>query len=196
MYEIRSVLMSEKGAFSDMDALGVFIDNHDNGRFLSLTPSIPLFKAALSFALFAQGIPIIYYGSEQAFNGGNDPENREPLWTSMNTKSDLYKFMTTVIAVRKQHQVWSYPQVERWCDDSFFAFSRNDVLLAMTNDGNQGQQHREITYHPYKAGQKICNQLVSGDCVTISSDNKLSITLVNGEAKIYAPATSVEFLQE
>ncbi len=64
MYEIRSTLMSEQGAFSDMDALGVFIDNHDNARFLSMTPSIPLFKGALTFALLAQGIPIVYYGSE------------------------------------------------------------------------------------------------------------------------------------
>jgi len=38
-----------------------------------MTNSQPLFKAAMTFALFAQGIPIIYYGSEQGFNGGNDP---------------------------------------------------------------------------------------------------------------------------
>jgi len=56
--------MNEQGAFADMDALGVFIDNHDNPRFLSITPSQALFKSSLTFALFAQGIPIIYYGSE------------------------------------------------------------------------------------------------------------------------------------
>lgn len=93
MYEIRQTLMNEQGAFADMDALGVFIDNHDNARFLSMTPSIPLFKSALTFALMAQGIPIVYYGSEQAFHGGNDPDNREPLWTSLNTKSDMYLFI-------------------------------------------------------------------------------------------------------
>ena len=66
--------MNEQGAFSDMDALGVFIDNHDNPRFLSFPgATTPLFKAALTFTIFSQGIPIIYYGSEQGFNGGNDP---------------------------------------------------------------------------------------------------------------------------
>jgi len=64
MYQIRTTLEGEKKAFHDMDALGVFIDNHDNPRFLSMTYSIPLFKSALTFALFAQGIPIVYYGSE------------------------------------------------------------------------------------------------------------------------------------
>jgi alpha-amylase len=39
----------------------------------------------------AEGIPIIYYGSEQGFNGGNDPDNREPLWTSnFNNETELY----------------------------------------------------------------------------------------------------------
>jgi alpha-amylase len=65
MYGIRSTFLNEQGAFSDMDALGVFIDNHDNPRFLSYQgASIPLFKSALTFAVFSQGIPIIYYGSE------------------------------------------------------------------------------------------------------------------------------------
>jgi len=53
MYQIRTTLEGEKNAFHDMDALGVFIDNHDNPRFLSMTYSIPLFKSALTFALFA-----------------------------------------------------------------------------------------------------------------------------------------------
>jgi alpha-amylase len=37
-------------------------------------------KNALVFALTATGIPFYYYGSEQAYAGGNDPQNRESLW--------------------------------------------------------------------------------------------------------------------
>jgi alpha-amylase len=29
-----------------------------------------------------RGIPIMYYGTEHKFNGGNDPEDREALWTT------------------------------------------------------------------------------------------------------------------
>jgi len=93
MYEIRNTFNAAQSAFADVDALGMFIDNHDNARFLSMTPSIPMFKAALTFALFAQGIPIVYYGSEQGFNGGNDPFNREALWPSMNPNNPLYIFI-------------------------------------------------------------------------------------------------------
>jgi alpha-amylase len=71
MYKIRTVFLNEQGAFTDMNALGVFIDNHDNPRFLSYQgTSVTSFKAALTFTIFSQGIPIIYYGSEQGFNGG------------------------------------------------------------------------------------------------------------------------------
>lgn len=51
-----------------------------------------MFKNALLFGLTARGIPFYYYGSEQAYRGGNDPQNRESLWQDMNTNSDIYKF--------------------------------------------------------------------------------------------------------
>ena len=198
MYQLRNTMNAEKPAFSDMDLLGLFVDNHDNPRFLSISYSMPLFKSALAFTLFAQGLPIIYYGTEQGFSGGADPANREALWpTGLSTEHPMYKFLTQLITIRKSHQVWAQPHIERWCDDTFYAFSRGDVLIALTNQ--QGTQHRDVTYHPYKAGQKVCNLMIAGDCVTISQDNKFGVTLVNGEVKIYYPATSsLEefFLQE
>lgn len=71
---------------------GTFIDNHDNARFLSQQSDIQLYKNALVYTLLSEGIPIIYYGTEQGFNGGNDPDNREPLWISnYNQSSTLYQ---------------------------------------------------------------------------------------------------------
>lgn len=40
---------------------------------------------------FSKGIPIIYYGTEQEYHGGNDPYCREPLWPNYNTNSQMYK---------------------------------------------------------------------------------------------------------
>ena len=86
--------------------------------------------------------------------------------------------------------MWNFPQVERWCDDKVYAFTRGNVLIALTNNDSQGQEHRDITYHPYKPGQKLCNQLFSGDCVFVTPDNKVPVFLNNGEAKVYVPASS------
>jgi alpha-amylase len=60
-----------------------------------------MFKNALIFAMTSRGIPFYYYGSEQAYGGGNDPQNRESLWQDMNTNSDIYKMTAAVNAARK-----------------------------------------------------------------------------------------------
>lgn len=36
MTNIQSVYNEEDAAFNDVDALGLFVDNHDNARFLSM----------------------------------------------------------------------------------------------------------------------------------------------------------------
>ena len=59
----------------------------------------------------------------QGFSGGNDPNNREPLWpTNFPTTGDLFTYLQTVIAFRKTSQVWTEAQVRvllvcvcQWC---------------------------------------------------------------------------------
>ena len=105
-YSIRDVFQSQKSMtiltkrwieetkyFNDLDALGLFVDNHDNARFLYGNPDKRLFKSALAFALTARGIPFFYYGSEQAFNGGNDPLNRETIWNNFDRTSEIFLFV-------------------------------------------------------------------------------------------------------
>jgi alpha-amylase len=61
-----------------------------------------LAKSVLAFIIFTDGIPIVYAGQEQHFNGGNDPANREATWTAgYNTSSELYKFIADANAIRR-----------------------------------------------------------------------------------------------
>lgn len=81
MYDVRNRYSVEEGDFGDIDALGVFVDNHDNARFLNRYSGKDIeFKSAITFSLTSRGIPFTYYGSEQYYSGGNDPKNRESLW--------------------------------------------------------------------------------------------------------------------
>lgn len=80
MYSIRNRYSAEEGKFKDIDALGVFVDNHDNARFMYKYNNGVGLKSAVTFALTSRGIPFTYYGTEQYYNGGNDPKNRESLW--------------------------------------------------------------------------------------------------------------------
>jgi alpha-amylase len=53
MYAIRDTLNYERTKFTDVDALMVFTDNHDNKRFLNIKNDHKAFQASLIFSLFA-----------------------------------------------------------------------------------------------------------------------------------------------
>lgn len=61
-----------------------FLDNHDNGRFMGFGSNAQRDDARARMALAwnhtATGIPLVYYGAEQEFDGGSDPWNREDMW--------------------------------------------------------------------------------------------------------------------
>ena len=128
--------------FDDVDALGLFVDNHDNPRFLNSSSPISAFKNALVFSLTASGIPIYYYGSEQAFHGGKDPDNRESLWQSMNTSSDIYQMTASVNEASKEFKLYKYPMQELAVEDDVYAFKRGDLIVVLTN--TQGEQNLKI----------------------------------------------------
>jgi len=65
------------------DRLVTFLDNHDQARFLSsgnADNDTDRLRVALVFLYTARGIPCLYYGTEQAFNGANDPYDREDMF--------------------------------------------------------------------------------------------------------------------
>jgi alpha-amylase len=102
----------------------------------------------------------------------------------MNTNSDLYQMIAKIHAQRKASQVWNYEQVERYVDDNFFAFSRGNFFVALTNGGNN--QQRQVTYSPFADGTEVCNIFYpDSDCQTVS--NGLNVNLSGGESKIYVP---------
>jgi alpha-amylase len=161
MYQIQSTLQSYAKSFSDMSVLGTFIDNHDQARFLSGTGDHTLYKNAIAYVLMSEGIPIIYYGTEQGYAGSSDPNNRECMWPNYNEQSELYKFIKVILEFRKKMGIATEKQIQRYADDTFYAFTRGDVFVATTNVGSNGSaQRRTITYHPYKEGTTLCNLYV------------------------------------
>lgn len=88
--------------FPDPAALGTFLDNHDNARWLNVKNDVTLLTNCLAYVILSRGIPIVYYGTEQGYAGGNDPANREDLWRSgFNTDAHLYQAISKLSAARK-----------------------------------------------------------------------------------------------
>ena len=188
MRTIASRWETNKQHFKDVDALGIFVDNHDNSRFLNTNSDQRLFKSALAFALTARGIPFFYYGSEQGFAGGNDPYNREVMWRNFDRTTDLFKFTQTLNKARQAQGVVNNPFAEKWVDDQIYAFTRGKFFVGLTNNV-YGQVHADVPNTGFSEGEILCNIFFSTDCVTIKN-GILGLYLNNGEVKIFVPKTS------
>jgi len=191
MRNIQSRWGSNNQYFRDVDALGLFVDNHDNSRFLYTNSDHRLFKSALAFALTARGIPFFYYGSEQGFAGGNDPYNREVMWRNFDKNHDIFKFVQAINQARKSQSIYNHPFAEKWADDSFYAFTRGPFFVALTNNAN-GQVHVDVPNTGFSEGESVCNIFFAGDCVVVKG-GKVPVYLNYGEAKIFIPKTSSFF---
>ena len=149
------------------ELMSTFIENHDNKRFLNENPNQAQFTNAVVFTLLWEGIPVHYYGGEQYYSGGGDPNNREALWNNYNTDSELYKIIAKVNNLRKKVNIWNYDVVQRECKPHLYAFTRGNVLACFSND-NGGTY--SITNHEFSDGDKLCNILEDDDCVIVNSN--------------------------
>jgi glycosidase len=126
---------------------------------------------ALFFLLTEDGIPCIYYGTEQRFNGGNDPDNREDMWISgFGTNNGTFRYIQTLIQLRKQYAplrrgdvriVWSTTTgADGGTDDAgIFAFEREyngQIVLVIINTNNNNQAR------PFNAGFQMTTNFAAG----------------------------------
>ncbi len=112
-----------------------FIDNHDVARFLfEAVGDKDALRNALSYLMTVEGIPCIYYGTEQDFAGGNDPANREVLWdTGFSTRGDTFRHIAKLARLRAKHAAlrrgdttvrYATPHVGAEDDAGILAFER------------------------------------------------------------------------
>ncbi|KAK7992516.1 glycoside hydrolase family 13 protein [Apiospora saccharicola] len=189
---------------ADTTALGVFIENHDQKRFASLTSDMSLAKNAIAFTLLFDGIPILYQGQEQHFSGGDTPNQREALWTSgYNTKSELYQLVATLNQVRNHTLAASnseadYVKYQAWSafsDSHSIAMRKGDVIGVFSNIGNNGNTY-QVTISGgnsgYTGGEQVV-QVLGGNCSVITADGSGALKVnVGPDPIVLYPAPALE----
>lgn len=136
-----------------------FIDNHDVARFMfnlqDRSPEVrrTLLQNVLLFVSTAQGVPCIYYGTEQEMEGGNDPANRERMWdTGFDTTGPTFLWTKRILALRAAYPalrrggtnvVWSSEHTGDESDAGIFGFERfgsdsGGSYVIMVFNTNQG----------------------------------------------------------
>jgi alpha-amylase len=179
--------------FPDPTALATFLDNHDVPRALHENADISLLKNALAYVLLARGIPIVFYGTEQAFAGGDDPFNREDLWrSSFNTTTDLYKTIASLSFARAQ--AGGLPDddhVHLHVTNNAYAWSRasGSLIVFTTNTGSGTTGH-----YCFNAGRAngAWDSVFSGSSSTVTSDSSgnLCVSVANGEPVVLLASNS------
>ena len=159
-----------------------FLDNHDVGRWLwtpegkPKTPRSTL-HVALMYQLTIDGIPCIYYGTEQNFIGGNDPANREDMTPShFDTTNSTFKLIQMLIQLRKAYnplRTGSYKIVySSNNNDGVFAFERitkdNKKALIVLNFNASIDSTTDITTTLTGKLENVFNDVDSNDEFTVS----------------------------
>ena len=112
MFDIYNRLVDYNNYFSDFSLLTRFIDNPGNHRWLdanSDSDGIKTLQNGLLFLFTFNNNPIVYYGTEQSFNGYNDLNNTEVLWTSTyDETSTMYKYIRVLNQIRKYYKFYQY----------------------------------------------------------------------------------------
>ncbi|KAF1979233.1 alpha-amylase [Bimuria novae-zelandiae CBS 107.79] len=179
-------------SFPDPAALGTFLDNHDNPRWLSQKNDQTLLKNALAFVILSRGIPIIYYGTEQGYAGGADPANREDLWRSgFGTSGNLYQSIKKLTGARKAAGgLAANDHVHLYVASNAYAWSRaNGNLVVLTTNSGSGSSGQHC-FNTQKANGKWTNVYGDGATLTADGNGQICLQVSNGEPIVLVASSS------
>lgn len=97
---MANALAKEK-FFKEPGLNGIFIDNHDNPRFVTVNGKAST-KQALSFIMTYPSIPMIYYGTELGMEGKGDPDNRRDMAWDQTSNNPMLTYYKKLAALRKE----------------------------------------------------------------------------------------------
>lgn len=186
--------------------LVTFLDNHDQPRFLSphyANDNIDRLKVALVFLHTAQGIPCLYYGTEQAFNGRKDPFDREDMFAgqfewgpssgdNFNMTQPLFLLVARLNNFRRLYPAMQTGVQTVLASSSngpgLFAFTRRlggQELIVVFNTANTSQTLPSCPT-VYRPGSKLVNLLDPRETISISRNSVTPPLIVPGtSAKIF-----------
>ncbi|MBK6919947.1 MAG: alpha-amylase [Deltaproteobacteria bacterium] len=196
-----------------------FLDNHDVPRFLynvrDQDPEVAqaLLHNAIAFTFTAPGIPCVYYGTEQGFDGGNDPANRERLWdTGFDITNPTFTWVQRLAQLRGRYKslrrggmqvLWSTTAVGDEPDAGIFAFERlggdgGGSYAVVVFNSHHGQA--STTRTPDRAmtvaapaGTELVDVLAKdGERFVVASDGSLDVTVAPMSAVILVPVAEAQ----
>jgi glycosidase len=175
--------------YEDPYLMGTFLDNHDTVRFTQdivqnrQNPGTR-WKLALTYLYTTPGIPIVYYGSEIALNGGKDPDNRRQM--SFRSDEELIDSIKKIGELRQQLPSLTRGTMEVLYEEKGMAvFKRvyKDEVAVVAINNTSESQHVTLTSRDIESGKELRGLL--GNDLVRSKDDKYDIIVDREEAEVY-----------
>ena len=169
-----------------------FMDNEYTSRFTSDIVAKKQFpgsrwKTALVYLYTTPGIPLFYYGTEIALNGGEIPDNRGQM--SFRAEKELIDYITKVGELRNTLPSLTRGTMEMLYDQKGMAvykrvYKGETSIIAINNTSKS--QSVTLTSSQIEGGKEL-RGLLAGDKI-VSKDNKYMIILDRDNSEIYVLA--------
>ncbi|KAL2013069.1 hypothetical protein VTN00DRAFT_594 [Thermoascus crustaceus] len=185
----------------DVTALASFSENHDVPRFASYTKDMALAKNVLAFTILADGIPMIYQGQEQHFDGDSENgHNREALWLSKyDTSAPLYKLIATLNAIRR-HSIRidptyidskSYP-IYTGSSEVVVRKGQRQTIMVLSTQGEKSGDYNLSLPVTYELGTVAMDVLNCVNYTVDSSTGNLVVPMSKGEPRVLFPLDQMD----
>lgn len=166
-----------------------FFDNEFTPRFTQDIVSNKHFpgarwKTALTYIYSTPGIPVVFYGSEIALNGGEIPDNRQPM--NFRTEKELIDYITKLGELRNQLPSLTRGSMEMIYEkDGMAVYKRvyqDETAIIAINNTSESQN---ITLNNEQIeGDKELRGLLNGDLVRSNGD-QYDLIIDRDESEIY-----------
>jgi glycosidase len=186
--------------------LVTFLDNHDQARFLcpaNANNNTNRLRVALVFLYTARGVPSLYYGTEQAFNGTTDPNDREDMFAggfeqgpsvgdNFNETHPLFQWVAKLNNFRRLYApLQTGTHVNKWNDPNgpgLFAYARRlgtqEVFVVFNTATNAQTLTNRTTIYP--EGTVLVNLLNTNETATVLTGQIIPPLTVSGtDAKVF-----------
>ena len=164
------------------------LDSHDTMRFLTMAQgNEQTLRNALMMLFCWVGAPCLYYGTEVALEGGQDPDNRRPFpWQRLDSRSDMIEFIRNLTQLRQQSIVLQSGSVQ-WllAEGDILAFARSHHNKIVVYTLNRGATAQTLTLPIWQTGS-TCTTLhtLNGEAYEVNGQGEITITLASNTATI------------
>lgn len=194
----------------DPSLFGTFLENHDQVRFPYRNQDLALAKNVISLSMLRDGIPIVYYGQEQHYDGGVEPLNREALWLGgYDIYSALYGWIQQTNKVRAHASEANADFLTNRTQAVFYAnsttssssvitFRKAQMVSMFTNGGVDATN--SVTYAlgsavtGYDSGAEVVDVL-NCESFEVDSDGHLNVQMPSGGLpRVFLPTDQISGL--